>query len=76
MIELTAKQLSWVVIGACSLGGTGYLSINDSINQLDKTASLTRYKTDEMDQKLTDISRQLSRLETKIDDTTKQEKKK
>lgn len=67
MIDLTAKQLTWVVLGACSLGGTGYLSITDSINQLDNTAVVTKMKTEVVEQKLKDISIQLTRLEDKID---------
>lgn len=67
MIDLTAKQLTWVVVGACSLGGSGYLSITNSINHLDQTALVTKMKTEAMEQKLTDISAQLTRLEDKLD---------
>ena len=35
-MEFTLKQLSWIVIGSLGLGGTGYISMNEKIDALDK----------------------------------------
>jgi hypothetical protein len=33
-MEFTLKQLSWIVIGSLGLGGTGYMSMNNKIDEL------------------------------------------
>ena len=35
-MEFSLKQLSWIVISALGLGGTGYMSTNSKIDDLDK----------------------------------------
>jgi hypothetical protein len=35
-MEFTLKQLSWIVIGSLGLGGSGYMSMNSKIDELDK----------------------------------------
>jgi hypothetical protein len=35
-MEFTLKQLSWIVIGSLGLGGSGYMSMNSKIDDLDK----------------------------------------
>ena len=35
-MEFTLKQLSWIVIGSLGLGGSGYVSMNSKIDDLDK----------------------------------------
>lgn len=35
-MEFTLKQLSWIVIGSLGIGGTGYLTMNEKIDALDK----------------------------------------
>jgi hypothetical protein len=35
-MEFTLKQLSWIVIGSLGLGGSGYISMNTKIDELDK----------------------------------------
>jgi len=39
-MEFTLKQLSWIVIGSLGLGGTGYLSLNEKIDELDKKTAV------------------------------------
>ena len=33
-MEFTLKQLSWIVIGSLGIGGTGYMSMNNKIDEL------------------------------------------
>lgn len=61
-MEFTLKQLSWIVIGSLGIGGTGYISLNSKIDDLDKktaviqTHSEHQNKTlDRIEQKLTGI---------------------
>jgi hypothetical protein len=35
-MEFTLKQLSWIVIGSLGIGGSGYMSMNSKIDDLDK----------------------------------------
>ena len=35
-MEFTLKQLSWIVIGSLGLGGSGYMTMNTKIDELDK----------------------------------------
>lgn len=67
MIELSAKQLTWIVVGACSLGGTGYLDIVGSIGELNKTTAVSVVKSEAIDEKLAVISDQLTKLSDKLD---------
>ena len=39
-MEFTLKQLSWIVIGSLGIGGTGYLSLNEKIDALDKKTAV------------------------------------
>ena len=34
MIDFTTSQLTWIVIGATSIGGTGYITINENMNRI------------------------------------------
>lgn len=63
MIDFTSSQLTWIVVGACSIGGTGYLSMDSSIKELDKKAAVTQVKAEQMEKQLVEVSRQLDRIE-------------
>lgn len=63
MIDFSPSQLTWIVIGACSIGGTGYLSMDSSIKELDKKAAITQLKAEQMEQQLQQVSKQLDRIE-------------
>ena len=39
-MEFTLKQLSWIVIGSLGLGGSGYMSMNSKIDELDKKVAV------------------------------------
>lgn len=34
MIDFNTSQLTWIIIGACGIGGTGYLTIDKQIQQI------------------------------------------
>jgi len=67
MIDFSTSQLTWIIVGACSLGGTGYLTVSSSMNALDKKVEITNVKAQAMDEKLTDLKTSLARIENKID---------
>jgi len=65
------QQLTWVVVGACTLGGTGYLTVTSSINDLDKNISIYNNTLTNTNQKLESLQAQLTRLEEKLDNQQK-----
>jgi len=67
MIDFSTSQLTWIIVGACSLGGTGYLTVSSSMSALDKKVEITNVKAEAMDEKLTDLKTSLARIENKID---------
>lgn len=64
MIDFTSTQLSWIVIAACSIGGTGYMTVNDKIENLDKKVAVS-INTIENNNK------QLEKLIVKMEDLNK-----
>jgi hypothetical protein len=58
-MEFTLKQLSWIVIGSLGIGGTGYLSMNEKIDQLDKKTAVIHTNTEHQ-------TKALERIETKL----------
>lgn len=67
MIDFNASQLTWIVVGACSLGGTGYVTINSSMSELDKKIEISNVKVQHIDEKVSALQQQLDRIENKID---------
>ena len=67
MIDFNTSQLTWIVIGACSLGGTGYLTVNSNMATIDKKVEITNTKMDNMSDKVVELQSQLSRIEDKLD---------
>lgn len=67
----TTEQLTWVVVGACTLGGSGYLTVNSNLSELDKNISLANNTLNNQNQKLEILQAQLNRLEEKLDQYNK-----
>lgn len=63
MIDFTSTQLSWILIGACSVGGTGYMTMDNKINDMDKKIAIVQVKAESSDKKLQEVSTQLDRVE-------------
>ena len=67
MIDFNTSQLTWIVIGACSLGGTGYLTVNSNMASIDKKVEINSTKMDEVKNDVAELKKQLIRIEDKLD---------
>jgi len=67
MIDFSPAQLTWIVIGACSLGGTGYLTIDTKMQDLTTKVEVTNVKVVEMSDRVAELKAQLTRIEDKLD---------
>jgi len=67
MIDFTAKQLSWIVISACGIGGGGYLTMDSKIKEVDNKLTINSVRQEAMNDKLVELSKQLGRIEDKLD---------
>ena len=63
MIDFNTQQLSWIVVGALGIGGTGYVSMNQKIDTLDTKISVTIANLEQ-------LQKQLERVENKLDKKT------
>jgi hypothetical protein len=63
-MEFTLKQLSWIVIGSLGIGGTGYLSMNEKIDELDKKTAVIHANSNHQ-------SKTLDRIEAKLNKEVK-----
>ena len=61
IMEFSLKQLSWIVIGALGIGGTGYRSMNSKIDDLDKRLAVVCNQMDRMQIQLDRIEAKLTR---------------
>lgn len=67
MIDFNTSQLTWIVIGACSVGGTGYMTMNDSVKSIDARVQVTNQKVSDLDDRVAELQKQLTRMEDKLD---------
>jgi hypothetical protein len=65
-MEFTLKQLSWIVIGSLGIGGTGYMSMNNKIDELSVKVAVVHNE-------LGNLTKQLDRIENTLN-TTKEKK--
>lgn len=63
MVDFTSTQLSWIFIGACSIGGTGYVTMDNKIVELDKKVAIIATKAESNEKKLNEVSIQLTKIE-------------
>jgi hypothetical protein len=61
-MEFSLKQLSWVVIGAIAIAGSGYVSVTSKIEEIDKRLSVV---CSQMEQQ----TKQLDLIEIKLNTT-------
>jgi predicted small metal-binding protein len=61
-MEFTLKQLSWIVIGSLGLGGSGYMTMNSKIDELDKKTAVIHANSEHQ-------SKTLDRIEKKLTET-------
>jgi len=67
MIDFSPAQLTWIVIGACSIGGTGYLTIDNRMQDMTTKVEVTNVKVAEMSDRVAELKAQLTRIEDKLD---------
>jgi len=67
MIDLTTKQLSWVVVAVLPLGGTGYMSINDANKNMSKDIAVISTKVESTERRLDAIIAQLDKIDAKLE---------
>lgn len=67
MIDFTAKQLSWLLISACGIGGGGYLTMDSKIKDVDNKLTVNSIRLEAANDKLSELSKQLMRIEDKLD---------
>ncbi len=59
IMEFSLKQLSWIVIGALGIGGTGYMSMNSKIDELSTKVAVVHSQMEQ-------TTKQLDRIEVKL----------
>ena len=65
IMEFSLKQISWIVIGALGLGGTGYVSMNNKIDELDKRTAVMQSHMEHQNKMLDRIEEKLNTLQGK-----------
>ena len=65
IMEFSLKQLSWIVIGSLGIGSTGYLSINNKIDELDKRTAVMQSHMEHQNKMLDRIEEKLNTLQGK-----------
>lgn len=65
MIDFTPSQLTWIVIGACSIGGTGYITINSKFEDIDKKVEIVKVVTENTKEDIKEMKAALLRMEHK-----------
>lgn len=67
MIDFNTSQLTWIIVGTLSVGGTGYMTMNNKVDELDKKLAVSINNTEHVNKSLSDLQTQLIRIEEKID---------
>ena len=67
MIDFNTSQLTWIVISSMSVGGVGYIQMDDKVQQVDTRVAISQTKLQSVDDKLADLQKQLVRIEDKLD---------
>ncbi|MCH9837717.1 hypothetical protein K0U83_18790 [bacterium] len=62
IMEFSLKQISWIVIGALGIGGTGYVSMNSKIDELSTKVAVVHNQVN-------NLTKQLDRIEATLNTT-------
>ena len=65
IMEFSLKQISWIVIGALGIGGTGYVSMNNKMDELDKRTAVMQSHMEHQNKMLDRIEEKLNTLQGK-----------
>lgn len=63
IMEFTLKQISWIVIGALGIGGTGYISMNSKIDELAIKIAIVHTQVDNQNKMLERIEDKLNTIQ-------------
>jgi dynactin complex subunit len=63
IMEFSIKQISWIVIGALGLGGTGYMSMNNKIDELAIKVAIVHNQVDNQNKMLERIEQKLNSIQ-------------
>ena len=66
MIDFSTTQISWILIGACSVGGTGYITMDGKMSEMDKKLAVVHTKVEASEKRLGEANAQLDRIEALI----------
>ena len=66
MIDFSTQQLTWVLVTALGIGGTGYLNLNNKVDELDKKLAVSVNSSENMEKSMNRLEEQLNRIEQKI----------
>ena len=64
-MEFTLKQLSWIVIGSLGIGGTGYMSMNNKIDELAIKVAVVHNQMENQNKMLERIENKLNSIQGK-----------
>jgi hypothetical protein len=64
-MEFTLKQLSWIVIGSLGIGSTGYMSMNNKIDELSTKVAVVHNQMDNQNKMLERIENKLNTIQGK-----------
>jgi uncharacterized protein HemX len=64
-MEFSLKQLSWIVIGALGIGGTGYMTMNSKIDELATKVAVVHNQMDNQNKMLERIENKLNTIQGK-----------
>lgn len=67
MIDFTSKQLSYIVLSIAGIGGTGYLTMNAKVDEIDKKLAVFINSTENNIRQMDKIEQHLVRIEEKLD---------
>ena len=66
MIDFSTTQISWILIGACSVGSTGYITMDGKMSEMDKKLAVVHTKVEASEKRLGEANAQLDRIEALI----------
>jgi len=67
MIDFSTQQLTWVLVGGLSLGGTGYMNLTKDVDDIKVKVAVTHTNTENTNKSLDQLRVQLNRIEEKLD---------
>lgn len=67
MIDFSTKQLSWLIVSFATVGGGGYMTLNQKVEEIDKKLAVSIVGSENTKEMMGKIEKQLIRIEDKID---------